>query len=123
MGAGCPGLGRPPLSLGTHGAFRFYRTDTGYRARALVRDYDGRTRHVERHGATKAAAERALKLALRDRRGAPGREGVTGESTVSELAEAWHAALTAATLLAWLKLLALDGPLTRAEPKTLRYLL
>src|SRR6516225_8314563 len=36
--------------------------------------------------------------------------------------KAWQAAaLTAATLLAWLKLLALDGRLTRAEPKTLRY--
>src|SRR5213075_121818 len=31
------------------------------------------------------------------------------------------AALTAATLLAWLKLLALDSSLARAEPKTLRY--
>ena len=29
--------------------------------------------------------------------------------------------LTAATLLAWLALLALDGDLTRAEPKTIRY--
>jgi hypothetical protein len=36
--------------------------------------------------------------------------------------KAWQAAaLTAATLLAWLKLLALDGALARAEPKTLRY--
>jgi hypothetical protein len=36
--------------------------------------------------------------------------------------KAWQAAaLTAATLLAWLKLLALDGSLARAEPKTLRY--
>jgi hypothetical protein len=35
---------------------------------------------------------------------------------------AWFgAALIAATLLAWLRLLALDGPLARAEPKTLRY--
>lgn len=35
---------------------------------------------------------------------------------------AWlAAALIAATLLAWLRLLALDGDLTRAEPKTLRY--
>jgi Transposase DDE domain group 1 len=35
---------------------------------------------------------------------------------------AWMAlSLTAATLLAWLKLLALDGGLARAEPKTLRY--
>jgi hypothetical protein len=36
--------------------------------------------------------------------------------------KAWfHAALIAATLLAWLRLLALDGDLARAEPKTLRY--
>ena len=37
--------------------------------------------------------------------------------------KAWQAAaLTAATLLAWLKLLALDGSLARAEPETLRIL-
>jgi Transposase DDE domain group 1 len=36
--------------------------------------------------------------------------------------QAWlAAALIAAALLAWLRLLALDGPLARAEPKTLRY--
>jgi hypothetical protein len=36
--------------------------------------------------------------------------------------KAWlAAALTAATLLAWLRLLALDATLARAEPKTLRY--
>jgi Transposase DDE domain group 1 len=35
--------------------------------------------------------------------------------------KAWKAAaLTAATLLAWLKLLALDGTLAKAEPKTVR---
>ena len=35
---------------------------------------------------------------------------------------AWlTAAMIATTLLAWLKLLALDGDLARAEPKTLRY--
>jgi hypothetical protein len=38
------------------------------------------------------------------------------------LNQAWLAAsLIAATLLAWLRLLALDGPLAKAEPKTLRY--
>jgi hypothetical protein len=43
-------------------------------------------------------------------------------STSLAMNKAWQAAaLTAATLLAWLKLLALDGPLARAEPKTLRY--
>ena len=35
---------------------------------------------------------------------------------------AWMSvSLTAATLLAWLKLIALDSALARAEPKTLRY--
>jgi hypothetical protein len=38
------------------------------------------------------------------------------------LNQAWlAAALTAAALLAWLRLLALTGPLAKAEPKTLRY--
>jgi len=38
------------------------------------------------------------------------------------LNQAWlAAALIAAALLAWLRLLALDGPLAKAEPKTLRY--
>ena len=36
--------------------------------------------------------------------------------------QAWlAAAMIAAILLAWLKLLALDGDLAKAEPKTLRY--
>jgi Transposase DDE domain group 1 len=36
--------------------------------------------------------------------------------------QAWlTAAMTAQILLAWLKLLALDGNLARAEPKTVRY--
>jgi len=43
-------------------------------------------------------------------------------STSLAMNKAWlAAALTAATLLAWLRLLALDGRLASAEPKTLRY--
>jgi len=43
-------------------------------------------------------------------------------STSLAMNNAWQAAaLTAAALLAWLRLLALDGPLARAGPKTLRY--
>ena len=43
-------------------------------------------------------------------------------STSLAMNKAWQAAaLAAATLLAWLKLLALDATLARAEPKTLRY--
>jgi hypothetical protein len=43
-------------------------------------------------------------------------------SQAMALNKAWFAAaLIAATLLAWLRLVALDGSLARAEPKTLRY--
>jgi Transposase DDE domain group 1 len=43
-------------------------------------------------------------------------------SQAMPLNKAWFTtALIAATLLAWLRLLALDGDLARAEPKTLRY--
>jgi hypothetical protein len=43
-------------------------------------------------------------------------------STSLAMNKAWQAAaLTAAALLAWLKLLALNGTLAKAEPKTLRY--
>jgi hypothetical protein len=45
----------------------------------------------------------------------------TYQSTSLAMNKAWQAAaLTAATLLAWLRRLALDGHLARAEPKTLR---
>src|SRR4051794_27793691 len=86
-------MGRPPLELGTYGTIRFYTTDTGYRACTKARGFDGRTRAVERHGTTKAAAERALKAALRDRAGEQAHGEITGGSRVSTLAEAWYAAL------------------------------
>jgi hypothetical protein len=45
-------------------------------------------------------------------------------STSLTMNKVWQAAaLTAATLLAWLRLLALDDHLASAEPKTQRYLL
>ena len=58
---------RPPLPLGTYGAIRLYGQSGSYRARTLYRDFDGRTRAVERSGRSRAAAEGALRLALRDR--------------------------------------------------------
>jgi hypothetical protein len=68
-------------------------------------------------------------LELRHRRRARA-EDRTGKDTgigkfpshLLSLNRAWlAAALAAATLLAWLRLLALDGDLAKAEPKTLRY--
>jgi hypothetical protein len=53
-----------------------------------------------------------------------GKDTGIGKFPSRQLAQnrAWlTAALTAAALLAWLRLLALDGDLARAEPKTLRY--
>ena len=59
----------------------------------LIRDYDGADRAVERRGPTKAAAERALKSALRDRAPVGGSGEITADSRVSTLAEAWYAGL------------------------------
>src|SRR5687767_1677795 len=93
MGLGWGAMGRPPLALGTAGAVRFYKTATGYRARVLMRDYDGAVRAVERRGPTKAAAERALKTTLRDRSPVHASGEVTADSRVSALAEVWYAGL------------------------------
>ncbi|SFF61277.1 hypothetical protein [Blastococcus tunisiensis] len=86
-------MGRPP-PLGTHRAIRCYQIGSGYRARTLARDYDGRTRAVERWGKTRAAAERALKLAVRDRARTQADQQLTADTRLSALAEAWYAALT-----------------------------
>jgi len=66
-----------------------YTTSTGYRAMLKYRDEDGVVRQVERHGATKAAADRSLKLAVRDR-SYSGRGVLTREATLAVVAEAWY---------------------------------
>lgn len=86
-------MGRPPLALGTAGTIRYYQTATGYRARVLVRDYDGRVRALERRATSKVAAERSLKLALRDRVPGQSTGEITADSRVSAVAEAWYAGL------------------------------
>lgn len=55
------------------------------RARAHFRDYDGVVRQVTKFGPSKAAAERALKLALRDRM-ARGDSDIGSNTTVAVLA-------------------------------------
>ncbi len=53
---------------------------------------------------------------------APAKTPAWANSHAFALNQAWlAAALIAAALLAWLRLLAPDGPLAKAEPKTLRY--
>lgn len=86
-------MGRPTLPLGAHGSITV--TEMGprrFRARARVRDLDGRTRPVERWGASRAAAKRALQLAIVERV-TPTGGGVTRESRVSDVAAAWLAEL------------------------------
>src|SRR3954454_19296114 len=86
-------MGRPPLPVGTFGKIGFLLLSSGeVQARARFRDFDGRTRLVSKTGASRAAAERALKTELTVRR-APGGTGALPAGTrVSALADAWLAA-------------------------------
>jgi integrase len=77
------------MPLGTYGKIRTYRHASGWKARTLYRDWDGKTRHVQKHGRTEAAAERALIEALRDRHRSDTGALITPETRVDALAEAW----------------------------------
>ena len=87
------GVGRPPLSVGTMGKIRLYKVSTGYRARTLFRDPDGRTRGLERTGSGKGAATRALMEAVRDRVHLDGNAEITPDTAVKDLAHAWVTSL------------------------------
>jgi hypothetical protein len=88
-------MGRPPLSVGTYGSISTSPYGTGYRARTLYRDYDGVTRRVERHGRTKGGAERALRMALRDRVHVGAGAEITPDTKITGLAESWFAEISA----------------------------
>jgi integrase len=82
-------MARPPMSLGTSGVIRTYRTRVGWRARTTYRDFDGVTREVQRHGRTEAMAKRALAEALRDRARYDGSAEIRPDMRVVALAETW----------------------------------
>jgi integrase len=86
-------MGRPGLALGTAGKIRMHATPSGHRAVAWYRDYDGKCRQVERHAKTKAAAQAALRLALRDRARLNVDGDITPDTRVDVLAEAWFSGL------------------------------
>lgn len=86
---------RPPLPVGTWGAIRTEPAPGGYRARARFRDFDGKTRDVERTGKTKGAARSALTAALADR-AAPGNSEISPDTTLAQLAEIWTEEINAA---------------------------
>lgn len=87
-------MARPPHPIGTAGKVRTYRTASGWRARTTVRDYDGKTREVQRHGQTEASAKRYLAEALRDRTFAGGGTDMNRDARVAVLAERWFSDLT-----------------------------
>lgn len=70
-----------------------HATPCGHRAVAWYRDYDGKCRQVERHAKTKAAAQAALRLALRDRARLNVDGDITANTRVDVLAEAWFSGL------------------------------
>lgn len=79
-------MGRPPLAVGTYGAIKVRRDGDRWKARAYVRDADGRRREVARWAQTKAAAEAALKLAMTNRDGGRSLE-LDGDARLEQLAE------------------------------------
>lgn len=119
-------VGRPPLPIGTFGTIKVYPARTGYRARCLYRDYDGKARSVEKAGRTKAGAEAALKLALRDRSRVAGVGDITSETRLRAVAELWFAQLrdkSPTTMESYRRILdrhivgpAPESPTTKAAP-------
>ena len=87
-------MARPPLAVGTYGRITTSPYGTGYRARTLYRDYDGVTRRVEKHGRTKGSAERALRVALRDRVHVGAGAEITPDTKIAVLAEVWFAEIS-----------------------------
>jgi hypothetical protein len=83
-------VGRPPLPLGTSGKVLFATLPNGrVRARVKFRDYDGRVRLVSKVGASRAAAERALKAELTSRQAPGGVGAITSATRMATLADAW----------------------------------
>ncbi len=84
-------MGRPPLPVGTFGKIDFFVVaPKRVRARASLRDFDGRRRPLTRYGASRAEAERRLRTALRDRTG-PSVGTPAADSRLSIVATLWLA--------------------------------
>jgi integrase len=83
-------IGRPPLDVGTFGKIGFVARAPGViEASAKFRDFDGAIRRVTKRGPSKAAAERALKAALVERRVAGGNDEITPDTRIGDLADEW----------------------------------
>jgi site-specific recombinase XerC len=90
-------VARPRLPVGTMGEIRCYRLPNGrVRATANFRDYDGRTRRVERTASSESAARNRLREACRDRGRTDSAAEITPKTTVAALGEQWFAQVEAA---------------------------
>ncbi len=97
-------MARPPLPLGTWGSIRIYPMDVGpngkpkrHRAVTDFRDFDGKIRRVSRFGKSKAAAENALKIALKERSETSQRNSeLTRAHRFGDAARIWIDKITAA---------------------------
>lgn len=88
-------MGRPRTAIGTFGDFSYSTASNGkIKARVRFRDDDGQLRLVQATGATRKAAERALKekLTRRDTFSAGSRD-LSADSTFGRLVEVWLADL------------------------------
>lgn len=89
-------MARPPLPLGTWGKIWRLKVDPkSWRAVTNYRDYDGRTRQVERSGESGAKAERRLLEHLKKRARVAGHGEVTSETRIKDVAAMWFAELQA----------------------------
>lgn len=77
------------MAIGTHGNIRFSQTQTGYRARAQFRGFDGQVREIERSGKSKAKAERELKLAINQEIQTPSGGEITAKTKFRDAADRW----------------------------------
>ena len=82
-------MGRPPLPVGTAGEVRVYPVRTGFRARCLVRDHDGKIREIERFGSSEAKAKIRLREAVRDRHRVEADAEITSETRLADVVQVW----------------------------------
>lgn len=81
---------RPPLPLGANGSVNFRVEPSGkIRAQTRLRGWDGKVQWITRTGASRSAAERALKAEIAERLRSQAGEGLESGSPFSDVLEAW----------------------------------
>lgn len=77
------------MPVGTAGEVRVYPVRNGFRARCLVRDYDGKVREIERSGPSEAKAKARLREVIRDRHRGDADAEITSETKLAEVVRVW----------------------------------